>query len=264
MRYEELLRMYESEDHYWWFVGRRRLIRALVEKYAPDARRILDVGCGTGGTLDALVGLGDLTGVDLSEDALGFCRSRGHRNLARGLAEALPFRDGSADVVLGCDLLEHMENDAVGLAELLRVARPGGTIIITVPAYRWLWSEHDEAISHLRRYSASDIRGMVEAIDARLVKLTYAVSLVFPIVVAFRVLSRLRLRPMGKPHTQLMSLPPWANRILIWLHDLETWWVTRAGFPCGTTVLAVLRAPDQPEAAQPGQAAPAAKTGAVV
>ncbi|NSW56318.1 MAG: class I SAM-dependent methyltransferase [Armatimonadetes bacterium] len=262
MRYEELLRMYEAEDHYWWFVGRRRLIRALVDRYAPGARRILDVGCGTGGTLDALAGLGDLAGADLSEDALGFCRSRGHKDLARCLAEALPFRDGAADVVLGCDLLEHMENDAAGLAEMVRVARPGGVIIITVPAYQWLWSEHDEAISHLRRYSASDIRRIVEANGAHLVKLTYAVSLVFPIVVVFRILSRLRLRPMGKPHTQLMSLPPWANRILIWLHDLETWWVTRAGFPCGTTVVVVLRAPDESEAEQSVQANTAAETGA--
>lgn len=244
MRYEELLRMYQSEDHYWWFVGRRRLVRGLLRRFAPGAATILDVGCGTGGTLDAVDGLGEVTGADLSEDALGFCRSRGHHDLARCRAEELPFRTHALDVVLSCDLLEHLEDDQCGLAELFRVVKTGGIILATVPAHKWLWSEHDEALSHRRRYSKQEIREMVEAQGGRLLKLTYAVSLVFPIVVGVRLLSRLRLRPIGKPHTQLMALPPWANRLLIWLHDLENWWIVRAGFPFGTTVVAIIRTPE--------------------
>ncbi len=244
MRSEELQKMYDLEDRYWWFVTRRHLVRDLVARFSAPDPRILDIGCGTGGTLDHLSGLGALTGTDVSDDALRLCRTRGHESLVRCAAENLGFADGTVDLAVLCDMLEHLDDDALGLSEVLRVLKPGGVAIITVPAHQWLWSEHDIALSHRRRYSRKELADRLEATGFQKVKLTYAVTFVFPIVCAFRLLRRLHLQGVGKPHTQLMSLPGWLNRALIWLHHLENWIVIRAGFPFGTTLLAIVRKPE--------------------
>ncbi len=243
MRYEELAHMYELEDAYWWFVSRRRLVRALIEQFGPPNPRILDVGCGTGGTLDALADLGTVCGADRSADAIAFCRRRGHTTLSRCRAEALAFANDSFDVAVCCDVFEHLVDDLGAMGEVLRVLKPGGVAIITVPAYQWLWSEHDEALSHERRYSRRQLADRLKVEGAEVVKITYAVSLVFPLVLMTRLLSRLRLRRLGVPHTQLMQLPRWANRFLLWLQDLESAVISRAGFPFGTSVVAVARKP---------------------
>lgn len=242
MRYEELERMYRLEDDYWWFVGRRRLVHSLVQRYGPPDPMILDAGCGTGGTMDYLRPLGSVYGADLSLDALQFCRSRGHQALLQCRAESIAARGDSFDVVVASDLLEHLPDDAAGVQEAFRVTKPGGIVVITVPAYQWLWSEHDEALSHLRRYSKRELRGLLEQAGADVVKLTYAVCLVFPAIVGVRVLQR-RKHKSSAPHTQLMPVPDWANRLLVSIHDLEAWWLTRAGFPWGATLVAVARKP---------------------
>jgi len=243
MRYDELEKMYRLEDVYWWFVGRRRLVRELVRKYGVDRPRMLDVGCGTGGTLDAVASLGHVSGADAAQEALEFCRRRGHASLVRCLAQDLAFAQGGFDVVLGCDLLEHVDDDAAAAGELARVLRPAGVVVLTVPAYQWLWSEHDEALSHRRRYSRRQLRELLEAAGLQPLKLTSAVSFVFPGVLLVRLLRRLRLKGTGLPHTLLMSVPPWANRLLVWLHDVETWIVCRWGFPFGTSIVAVAQKP---------------------
>jgi SAM-dependent methyltransferase len=246
MRVEELEKMYRLEDAYWWFVGRRRLVHALLRRYGPPQPRLLDVGCGTGGTLDEVRDEGELWGVDVAREALEFCRQRGHRGLGQCTVEALPFAADSFDVALCCDILEHLDDDRAGLAEVLRVLRPGGIAIVTLPAYPWLWSEHDVALSHRRRYDRASFRAALKGFDVRIVKLTYGVTLVFPVVLAVRVLSRLRIRRLGQPHTQLMSMPGWANRLLIGLQALEAQVVSRFGFPFGTSLVAVLRKPGEP------------------
>ena len=243
MRLEELEKMRRLEDRYWWFVGRRRLLRNLLQRYAPDAELILDIGCGTGGTLTALDDLGALVGTDLSPDALDFCALRGHRCLVRSRAEELPFETGTFDVAICADMLEHLDDDEKGFAEVMRILKPGGTALMTVPAYPWLWSEHDEALSHRRRYLAGDLRAKIVAAGGEVLKVSHDVSFVFPIVLVVRLLNRLRLRKLGKPHTQLMSLPGWLNRFFTGLQAVEAWLVTRVNLPVGTSIVAVARKP---------------------
>lgn len=246
--------MYRLEDAYWWYVGRRRLVKALVQRHAESRLRILDVGCGTGGTLEALADLGSVVGADISAEALSFCRQRGHMALAKCRIEALPFAQGAFDVVVCCDILEHVADDEAGLREVLRVLRPGGMVVITVPAYRWLWSEHDEALSHLRRYERGMLRRKLAAVGARLVRLSYAVSFVFPVVLVYRLLSRLRLRPLGPPHTQLMRVPGWVNALLTWLLDVENRLLMRLSLPFGTSLVAVATKPPASGTEAKGQA----------
>lgn len=241
MRPDELEKMYRLEDTYWWFVGRRQLVRNLVQKYAPQAPCMLDAGCGTGGTMDYLQDLGEITGVDFAAEALKFCKERGHESLGRCQIEALPFASSTFDVVVCCDILEHLDDDIAGLNETLRVLKPGGVAIYTLPAYQWLWSEHDEALSHRRRYSARDFLNRLKGVNIKLLKISYAVTAVFPIVLAVRVLNRLRLHKMGKPHTQLMSLPKWANILLIKVLNMEAYWLLRGNLPFGTSLVAVVQ-----------------------
>jgi SAM-dependent methyltransferase len=238
--------MYEAEDTYWWFIGRRHLVRRLILHLSGQAadRRILDAGCGTGGTLDAVADLGEAWGVDISPDALEFCRGRGHTNLKLCPAEALDFPDGSFDFVLSCDVLEHLEDDGRALAEIRRVLRPGGYGIITVPAHKWLWSAHDVALEHRRRYSSGELREKLRAAGLRIVRFSYAVSFMFPALIGFRIYRR--ITPAGrKPQTEFLKVPRLASQMLIAMLHWEATLISHGiPLPPGATLVAVVRKED--------------------
>jgi ubiquinone/menaquinone biosynthesis C-methylase UbiE len=241
MRAQELEEMYNLEESYWWFVGRRRLVADLIRRYAGPWPRILDVGCGSGGTLVAVQELGEVVGCDLSEDALGLCRRRDLGGLVASRAEALSFTAESFDVVLACDVLEHVEHDAQGLAEIRRVLRPGGILILTVPAYPWLWSSHDEILGHFRRYTRRALAARLREADFRPQLLTYAVGLVLPAILAVRGAERLRHKATRPGQTGLIELPTPANRALIGVLNLERRLIPRTGLPWGSSLVAVAR-----------------------
>jgi SAM-dependent methyltransferase len=147
-------RLRDLEDDHWWFRGRRAVIQALLAQAGPlphDAR-VLDAGCGTGRNLQDYERLGRAEGVEPSATAVRYCRERGLSVQEAGL-EALPFEDGRFDLVLASDVLEHVESDVAAFRELRRVSRAGASFVITVPAYTWLWSQHDESHHHVRRYT---------------------------------------------------------------------------------------------------------------
>src|SRR5512136_3383143 len=155
--------MYELEDSYWWFVGRRRMIQALLERGVPSApgQLILDVGCGTGGNLEFLAHWGHGVGVDLSPLPLDFARRRELPRLAQASGLALPYADGVFDLVTAFDVLYHrwITDDERALGECFRVLRPGGWLLITDSALPALWSQHDEIYHARQRYTLGDIRG---------------------------------------------------------------------------------------------------------
>ncbi|MBD3291738.1 MAG: methyltransferase domain-containing protein [Armatimonadia bacterium] len=252
MRQSELQKMRRLEDTYWWFVGRRHLVRDLIDRFAPERepRVILDAGCGTGGTLSHLRGMGELWGCDVAPEALAACRKRGFDRLKRSPVQALDFSDDRFDVVVSCDVIEHIEEDRRAMGEMARVLRPGGILVMTVPAHRWLWSAHDEALDHLRRYETAPLREMIESAGLKLELYSKAVAVVMPAILASVAYRRLLRLFRGGPEqeaeqTALFELPRSLNRMLVWLLDLETWLMRYISLPIGASLVAVARKADR-------------------
>lgn len=246
MRPSELRKMRDLEDTYWWFVGRRRLVRDLIARFAPEEPRlILDAGCGTGGTLAHLQGMGELWGCDVAPEALKECRGRGFENIRHSPVETLDFPDERFDVVISCDVLEHIEGDRQAMAEMVRVLKPGGICVLTVPAHRWLWSEHDEALDHLRRYEAAGLRDLIEAAGLQIELYSKAVAIAMPAIlasVAYRRIVHLLSGPHDGPkQTALFKLPGPLNAALIGLLDIEAWLMRYVPLPVGASLVAVAR-----------------------
>ncbi|MEA2150829.1 MAG: hypothetical protein QOD69_2659, partial [Solirubrobacteraceae bacterium] len=164
MTSDELHAMITTDDRHWWYRGRRRILRATLDGLElPSPCRILDAGCGSGRTLDELADYGDACGVDVSPAAVDAARARGH-GADVGSVEDLPFPDAAFDLVTCLDVVEHTPDDRRTLGELRRVTRPGGTLLLTVPAHPTLWSAHDEANRHYRRYTRGSL--VDAAVDA--------------------------------------------------------------------------------------------------
>jgi ubiquinone/menaquinone biosynthesis C-methylase UbiE len=160
MTADELQAMLAADERHWWYRGRRRVLRAAIERLPlPPGARLLDAGCGSGRMLVELARYGEVTGVDVSWEAVAAARARGH-DVVRAPVEAMPFPDGAFDVVTCLDVIEHTADDLATLAELRRVTRPGGLLIATVPAYQALWSWHDEVNRHFRRYDRAELRAL--------------------------------------------------------------------------------------------------------
>jgi SAM-dependent methyltransferase len=163
MRTEAYAQMARVEEDHWWFHGRRRLLWSLLRRAGGvrSGARILDAGCGTGRNLAEFASLGHAQGIDPAPEAVEACRARG-LEVTRAPLERLPFGDASFDLLLATDVLEHVADDLGALRELRRVAAPGALLLVTVPAHPWLWSPHDDALHHRRRYRRAELRGRLD------------------------------------------------------------------------------------------------------
>jgi len=242
MNLSEYEKMFALEAFHFWFRGKRNLVWKLLGRYLPagSVPRILDVGCGTGITLKALEDLGFAAGVDSVEPALSFCRSRGISRLVRSEAQALPFQDRGFDVVLALDLIEHVREDRRVIAEAARVLRPGGHLLVTVPAFPFLFSSHDRALGHFRRYRKAELLEVLTSVGLEVEKISYFNFFLFPPIFLFRVLRR---KPRDKSGSDLFRLPGFLNAFFYLLLNLETRIVLKSGLPLGVSLVAVVRKP---------------------
>ena len=179
--------LYEVEQSHWWHTGRRRILASFVagicSRVTNRRARILDVGCGTGANLLMLSQYGDAEGVDVSEDALAFCRERGLDQVRQGAGEELPYDDNTFDLVTAFDVVEHMDDDLAGLREMFRVLRPGGHALIFVPTFMFLWGVQDDVSNHRRRYRLPELRRVMEQAGFEIERSTYAnITLFLPIL----------------------------------------------------------------------------------
>jgi len=239
----EYRRMYEAEKAQWWYAGQRAIASALLEPALgpapPRKRRLLDAGCGTGFNLLALGRLGCATGIDLAPEAIVFCRERGVRALRARLL-ALPFRDAAFDVATSFDVIYHawVSDDRAAVAEMARVVRPGGLLLVRVPALMVLWGAHDAEVQSRHRYTRGELVALLETCGLRVERASYCNTLLFPLLLARRTLDRL----LGRRGSDVGFLPPpfeWAfKRALL----AEAGLVRRGlSLPVGASVVALAR-----------------------
>lgn len=199
------------EDTCWWWVGRRDLIPVLLGHPSGCEELVLDVGTGTGGSIAVLEGYGLVTGLDSSSEALAYARARGQGQLVLASAEELCFKADVFDLVTALDVLEHVD-DVRTLRSMHVVLKPGGTLLVTVPAFDCLWSGHDLALGHRRRYRKVQLRRILETSGFRVVKLSYWNTTLFLPIMLKRTVDREILG--NKMQTDVHPLPGFANSIL--------------------------------------------------
>lgn len=236
----------QVEATHWWYKARREIIFDRVKpilKSRPNPKA-LDIGCGTGYNLRYLQELGcqDVTGLDFSPNALEYCRSRNLERLICGDASRLPLRAASYDLITTLDIIEHLEDDVRTLEETYRALKPGGTLVIFVPAYQFLWSLQDEISHHVRRYTAQELQKKVLSAGFEIKKLTYANTFMFPLVWAGRLVLKI-FRPHFKIASESQMNPTWMNGMLYQIFKAELPWLRRINFPFGVSILCVCEKP---------------------
>lgn len=232
------------DEHHWWYRGRRRIIRAELDRVpVPTGARVLDAGCGSGRTLQELADYGQVSGIELDTESAELARGRGLGEVVIGRLEQLPWDDGTFDLITCLDVIEHVPDDITALQELRRVCRPGGRLLVTVPAYQALWSQHDEANHHYRRYSRPRLRGAAAAAGWRIERVSAFNSLLLAPAAAVRLTQR-RLGT-GNGYTSDLDVgPAWLNDVLEWPLALEARWLAGGrSLPAGLSLLALLRRP---------------------
>jgi len=236
--------MYRAETRFWWFVGKGRLVEDLVSRWLDLSGVGVDVGCGCGGNLDLMRGKGSWIGLDSSPEALRFCSERGHRLLALGDAVRLPFGDGSLSSAAALDVVEHLPRDGLCAREIFRALRPGGRLLVTAPAYRRLWSSHDQAVGHLRRYSLASLESLFVEAGFSVLWKSHFMFLLFPLMAPAKVWRRF----FGDDaETMSYDWPGWINRVFLFILDFEIFVLKTARAPFGTTLVMVLEKPSGKE-----------------
>jgi len=269
MRPENYGIIFDVEDDHWWFVGRRAVVFAQIEDalgthaspragvanltsrtQAPagqvshagtrayPGRQILDIGCGTGATMDHLRKYGEVQGIDLAMIPLGFSRRRGHQRTMCASATELPFADDSFDLVTALDVVEHLDDDVKGLGEIRRVLKPGAPAVIYVPAFQALWGPNDDQSGHKRRYRLSQLQAAAEAAGLKVERISYSNFAMFlPIW-----LGRKLLNLLGRTEASENRINhPLINNALAWLFASEANWLRRHQLPFGVSIVCVVR-----------------------
>jgi SAM-dependent methyltransferase len=238
---EEYRRMFEAEERQWWYAGMRRIALGLLDAAlgprAPE-RRLLDAGCGTGNNLLHLGERGRAYGLDLSEDAIRFCKTRGV-TAVRGSVLQLPFASGAFEAVTSFDVIYHLwvKDDAAAVSEMARVLEPGGLLLLRVPAFKALWGAHDEAVHSRHRYTRGELKALLESQGFELVRATYCNFFLFPLLIARRTLDR----ASGRHGSDVQFLPAPLERTFRGLLEIEARLVRLVSLPFGTSVVVLGR-----------------------
>jgi SAM-dependent methyltransferase len=247
MEREQYAIMARREEHHWWYAGMRHVALAVLDR-ALDGRRglrILDAGCGTGGTTIELRRFGDVFGVDLAWEALEPARGRGLRDLARASIEHLPFADASFDAATSFEVVYHLgvASDTSALREIRRVIKPGGLFMLRVPAHDWLRGEHDRLVHTRHRYSRDEVLRKLGQAGFVVDRLSWANTLLFPPAVAKRLLERSNAADATAGEPDLWQPPPVLNAMLPGVVGVEALAIPYGlPLPFGLSVLAVARA----------------------
>lgn len=246
---EKLLKtFYKVEVEHWWWRGRRNILKKFLStKQNTKPNVILDAGCGTGSTIKFLSQYGVTYGVDVSSVATAFCRKRGLKHIKTGDVSKLPYEDTFFDIVSCMDVLEHIEDDEKAVKELFRILKPGGELILTIPALPFIFSGHDRAQGHFRRYSRSDVRRLLESNGFTEKRTThFNVLLSFPIIL-IRLLSRFKPFAKAADFDSKLNYDIYkikkVNDMLSFIFSLEAILLQKFDLPFGVSILAIYQKP---------------------
>jgi SAM-dependent methyltransferase len=245
-----------EEDRHWWFASRTRAILAYLDRYLGpgQGRRVLDVGCGAANMTHHLRHYGDVIGLDSNPKPLEIARRRG-LEAYQGAADDLPFGDSEFDLVALLDTVEHVPAEDRVFAECRRVlrgpdagtGRPGGRLLVTVPAFMFLWSRNDVINLHQRRYTAPELKAKLEHHGFRVLRISYNNFFIFPLAASIILLRRGRAEPeLASPHfnedvyqVEMEPTSPLVNTVLTAVGKLEVALLRRISLPWGTSLLAI-------------------------
>ncbi|MBI5035211.1 MAG: class I SAM-dependent methyltransferase [Chloroflexi bacterium] len=247
MRPDEYRVMFEIENAYWWYRGLRTLLKSLLKHHVRlDSRHalILDAGCGTGANLKMLQDYGRAIGIDLSPDALRFCHRRGiapDHAFAASVTD-LPFVQKTFDLAVSFDVICNIPDDVNAFAQVARVLKPGGYFIVQLPAYQWLWSMHDVAVGHQRRYSARDTRAKLVQAGFQVERVLHTNALLLPFAIVGRMHRRRILEHGSAIESDLqVELPRLLNAILSVIYGIEIKLEAHIDSPFGLSVIAIAK-----------------------
>jgi ubiquinone/menaquinone biosynthesis C-methylase UbiE len=249
-----MLRQIE-EDNHWWFATRTRAILALLDKYAGPGKRdrkVLDVGAGAGNMMHQLAQYGEVIGLEYNPKPIPVAHARGF-DVRQGSATDIPFADDTFDIVALLDTVEHIADEAAVLQETFRVTKPGGYMIVTVPAFMWLWSHNDVINLHERRYTVPELKQKLETVGWQVPYSSYNFTAIFPLsagLILWRKITH-QAPEMASPHfdddayqVEMEPAPPWLNTLLEGVGKMEVALLQRLRLPVGTSIIAMAHKPD--------------------
>ncbi len=237
--------MYEVEDQHWWYVGNHEMFFNLLQRnnILTSGINVLDAGCGTGGWLHLLKNAYELneTGIDNHEIALTLASSRNNINLIYGDINTYPFKESSFDLVTCYDVIYHRDVDeTLAIRNFNRILKNNGCLLVTVPAYSFLHSKHDEVVHANKRYTKKQVKMLLENNGFEIVKLSYCVSLLFPVALIKRLLDKL-FNSEKKEHNEVKMPPKIVNHLFLSIMQFENFLFKYISFPFGLSVVALAR-----------------------
>jgi SAM-dependent methyltransferase len=232
---------FEIQKKHWWFVTKKKIVLDTIDRFfkKDDQTKILDIGCGSGLMLNALSKIGPTYGMDMSDEAIEFSKEIYSGDIAQGsLPDQVPYENNFFSLITALDIIEHIDRDIDSLTAMRDLLTPGGKIIITVPAYMFLWSPFDDMNEHKRRYTLTELKTKLLQTGFTIEKISYYNTLLFPIVFVVRLLNNV----LNRDGASDMDIPsPPVNFILRKIFSFEMYLLRFLNLPFGVSVIAVVR-----------------------
>ena len=244
----------DEEGKHWWFIGRKKIFSHLVRRVLRDRTgehlTALDLGCGMGGMLDELSAHTEVYGTDIEQSALTHCHGRGYSRVFKAHGQHLPLPDASLDLICAFDTLEHIPEERETIAECFRLLKPGGCLLLSVPAYQMLYSHQDKVVHHQRRYTLGGLARKLTAGGFRVTRASYINFLLFPAILPALLLIKLKEAvfppgdDMSSSNVSISRPSSWLNRLLAGIFSFERHLLTGCSVPAGHSLIAIGRKPD--------------------
>ena len=242
MDYPELTQAHRVEEKHFYYVSKRYFIQKTLERWSPKNQKILDIGCGTGRESKILAHFGQVTGIDGSKEVIKFCRDKNfHRLVLYEIKQQLPFASNTFDMVCAFDVLEHLKDDNLIIKEIYRILKRGGHLFLIVPAYQWLFSSHDRALGHQRRYNRKQILTLLKSANFKIIKISYTNMLLLLIAAPLRLINKNKKNQIKTDVS--IRVPNFINKILIALLRKEIDFMIKYSLCFGLSITGVAKKP---------------------